>query len=164
MPAQDIAPEWRSLQAELTPGSVIVTGTGTGFEQVLLDGRHVLRADEPVSVGGADAGPNPYELLLMALGACTSMTLEMYARRKNWPLQRAIVRLSHAKAYAEDCAACEKPGAMLDRITRTVELVGALDAAQRARLLQIAELCPVHKTLTGKIEIRTTLVEAGGAG
>jgi putative redox protein len=160
MAANETAPDWQRWQAGLAPGTVLVAGTGTGFEQVLLDGRHMLHADEPASVGGADAGPNPYELLLMALGACTSMTIEMYARRKVWPLERALVRLSHAKAYAEDCIDCEKAGAKLDRITRTIELVGPLDAAQRARLLQIAELCPVHKTLTGKIEIRTTLVEA----
>jgi putative redox protein len=146
-------------QAGLAPGEVLVAGTGAGFEQRLLDGRHALVADEPASAGGADAGPNPYELLLMALGACTSMTLEMYARRKSWPLERAVVRLGHAKVYAEDCADCEEKGAKLDRITRVIELVGPLDAAQRARLLQIAELCPVHKTLTGKIEIRTTLAE-----
>lgn len=145
------------LQASLVPGAVLVVGTGAGYEQKLLDGRHVLVADEPASVGGRDAGPNPYELLLMALGACTSMTLEMYARRKKWPLERAVVRLSHERTYPEDCADCEEKGAKIDRITRTIELVGALDEEQRARLLQIAELCPVHKTLTGKIEIRTTL-------
>jgi putative redox protein len=151
--------DWQRLQAGLAPGEVLVAGTGAGFAQALLDGRHMLRADEPASAGGADSGPNPYELLLMALGACTSMTIEMYARRKAWPLARALVRLSHAKAYAEDCADCESPGTKLDRITRRIELVGPLDVAQRARLLQIAELCPVHKTLTGRIEIRTTLAE-----
>jgi putative redox protein len=153
------AAEPQRWQAELAPGTVLVAGTGAGFEQMLLDGRHILRADEPASAGGADAGPNPYELLLMALGACTSMTLEMYARRKNWPLERALVRLTHGKEYAEDCVHCEEKGAKLDRITRVIELVGPLDAAQRLRLLQIAEQCPVHKTLTGKIEIRTTLAE-----
>jgi putative redox protein len=160
MVQSDAAADWRRWQEGLAPGTVLVAGTGAGFEQVLLDGRHILTADEPASAGGADAGPNPYELLLMALGACTSMTLEMYARRKKWPLERALVRLTHAKAYAEDCAHCEEQGAKLDRIARVIELVGPLDAAQRARLLQIAELCPVHKTLTGKIEIRTTLAES----
>jgi putative redox protein len=160
MVAERTNPEdWQRWQAGLAPGEVLVAGTGAGFGQALLDGRHMLQADEPASAGGADAGPNPYELLLMALGACTSMTIEMYARRKAWPLERALVRLSHAKTHAEDCVDCEKSGAKIDRITRSIELVGALDAAQRKRLLEIAELCPVHKTLTGRIEIRTTLVE-----
>jgi putative redox protein len=92
--------DWRSLQSEINPESVLVTSTGTGpFEQVLLDGRHVLTADEPATVGGGDAGPGPYELLLMALGACTSMTVKMYATHKSWPLEGVEVRLHHRKTY-----------------------------------------------------------------
>jgi putative redox protein len=148
----------QELQSTIAPGTVIVTDSGDGpLGQALLDGRHVLTADEPVAVGGRDGGPNPYELLLMSLGACTSMTLRLYANRKTWPLERVVVRLSHAKVHAEDCADCETRPAMIDRIERTIELVGALDETQRTRLLQIAELCPVHRTLTGKIDIRTTL-------
>jgi putative redox protein len=151
----------QELQSTITTGTVVVTDSGTGpLGQTLLDGRHVLAADEPVAVGGMDGGPNPYELLLMALGSCTSMTLRLYANRKSWPLERVVVRLSHAKVHALDCAECESRPAMIDRIERTIELVGALDASQRARLLQIAELCPVHRTLTSKSDIRTTLIDS----
>ncbi len=149
------------LQSTIGPGTVVVTDSGEGpLGQSLLDGRHVLAADEPVAVGGKDGGPNPYELLLMSLGACTSMTLRLYADRKQWPLEHVVVRLRHGKVHAEDCANCESRPAMIDRIERDITLVGALDETQRARLLQIAELCPVHRTLTGKIEIRTALTDA----
>ena len=132
--------------------------SGREFLQAILDGRHRLVADEPVSAGGGDAGPNPYELLLMSLGSCTSMTLHMYAGRKKWPLEQVVVRLRHSKVYAEDCAECEKSKSMIDRIDRAIELVGALDAEQRSRLVQIANQCPVHRTLSSKIDIRTTAV------
>lgn len=148
-----------SLQTLATGGTVVVASTGQGaFEQAILDGRHRLVADEPVSAGGGDAGPNPYELLLMSLGSCTSMTLHMYAGRKKWPLEQVVVRLRHSKVYAEDCAECEKSKSMIDRIDRAIELVGALDAEQRSRLVQIANQCPVHRTLSSKIDIRTTAV------
>ena len=148
-----------ALQALATGGTVVVASTGNGaFEQVLLDGRHTLIGDEPKAVGGGDAGPGPYELLLMSLGSCTSMTVHMYATRKQWPLEQVVVRLRHAKVYAEDCADCEKPTAKIDRIDRAIEFVGALDGEQRSRLLQIANQCPVHRTLQSKIEIRTTAV------
>jgi putative redox protein len=150
----------QELQSTIAPGMVVVTDSGAGpLGQALLDGRHVLAAAEPVAAGGMDSGPNPYELLLMALGGCTSMTLRLYANRKGWPLERVVVRLSHAKVHALDCAECESRPAMIDRIERTIELVGALDATQRTRLLQIAEQCPVHRTLTSKIDIRTTLTD-----
>jgi putative redox protein len=150
----------QELQSTIAPGMVVVTDSGAGpLGQALLDGRHVLAADEPVAAGGMDSGPNPYELLLMALGGCTSMTLRLYANRKGWPLERVVVRLSHAKVHALDCAECESRPAMIDRIECTIELVGALDATQRTRLLQIAEQCPVHRTLTSKIDIRTTLTD-----
>jgi putative redox protein len=149
---------WQRLQETVEPGTVVVTDTGDGeFEQALLDGRHMLRADEPVSAGGGDSGPSPYELLLMALGACTSMTLRMYATRKDLPLEGVVVRLSHAKRHAEDCAACEKSSARLDHIERKIELIGPLDATQRTRLLEIAEMCPVHRTLQSDIRIETRL-------
>ena len=153
--------ERHRLQSSIAPGSVIVADTGNSpFEQILLDGRHVLRADEPVAVGGKDSGPGPYELLLMALGACTSMTLRMYATRSQWPLENVVVRLSHAKVHAADCQDCESERALLDRIDRSIELIGPLDATQRTRLLQIADMCPVHRTLTSKIDVRTELVAA----
>ena len=149
-----------ALQALATGGTVVVASTGQGkFEQVLLDGRHSLIADEPASAGGADVGPGPYELLLMSLGSCTSMTLHLYATRKQWPLEQVVVRLRHSKVHAEDCADCEdNPKAMIDRIDRALEFVGALDADQRSRLLQIANQCPVHRTLSSKIDIKTTAV------
>jgi putative redox protein len=148
-----------TLQQEVTPGSVIVASTGHGaFEQALLDGRHRLVADEPVSAGGGDAGPGPYELLLMALGSCTSMTVHLYAERKHWPLQQVIVKLRHERVYVEDCAHCDDPKARIDRIHKSIELIGALDETQRARLVEIAGHCPVHRTLTSTIDIRTELV------
>jgi putative redox protein len=148
-----------ALQSIVPPGSVIVAETGNGkFEQALLDGRHSLVADEPRAVGGGDAGPGPYELLLMSLGSCTSMTLRLYADRKKWPLEGVTVRLTHAKVHEVDCENCEKPGALLDRITRTIELAGPLDADQRQRLREIADMCPVHRTLTSKITIVTEMV------
>jgi putative redox protein len=148
-----------ALQAMVKPGTVVVASTGAGpFDQIMLDGRHSLRADEPVSAGGGDAGPNPYELLLMSLGSCTSMTVHMYAARKQWPLDQVIVQLRHQRRYVEDCADCEKPSAMLDHIDRTITVAGALDDAQRARLLEIADHCPVHRTLTSKIIVKTMLV------
>ena len=137
--------------------SVIVSGGATGFAQVIEAGRHRLVADEPVEAGGTDTGPSPYELLLAALGACTSMTISMYARRKRWPLEGVTVRLQHAKIHAQDCAECETKEGRLDRIEREISLTGPLGAEQRARLLEIANRCPVHRTLVSEIDIRTRL-------
>jgi len=139
-------------------GTVIVRGSASGFAQEIETGRHRLIADEPVEAGGADAGPSPYELLLAALGACTSMTLSMYARRKQWPLEQVTVRLRHDKIHAQDCAECETKEGMLDRIEREISLAGPLDAEQRERLLAIANRCPVHRTLVSEVDIRTRLV------
>jgi putative redox protein len=148
-----------TLQRSIVPGSVIVASTGTGpFEQVLLNGRHTLRADEPAAVGGGDVGPSPYELLLMALGSCTSMTINMYAARKKWTLDQVVVRLRHERVYADDCVNCEDPKSKIDRIWCSIHLAGELDEAQRNRLIEISKQCPVHRTLTNKIDIRTELV------
>ncbi|MEQ8604654.1 MAG: bifunctional alpha/beta hydrolase/OsmC family protein [Marivibrio sp.] len=122
-------------------------------------GRHELGADEPKSMGGRDSGPSPYDYLLASLGACTSMTIRMYADRKGWPLDYAAVRLQHEKVHAEDCADCETEGGKVDVIEREVTLEGELDAAQRAKLLEIADKCPVHRTLHGEIKVRTKLAE-----
>jgi putative redox protein len=138
-------------------GTVVVTGDASGLAQDITVGRHRLTADEPLASGGTDAGPNPYDLLLCALGSCTSMTLALYARRKQWPLRAVTVRLSHSKIYAADCETCETREGQLDRIEREVELVGDLDEGQRARLLEIANRCPVHRTLTSEIDIQTRL-------
>lgn len=145
-------------QETIAPGTVLVVESGEGpLKQYLLDGRHRLIADEPRQAGGSDAGPNPYELLLMSLGACTAMTLRLYARRKQWPLERVAVRLSHARIHADDCAECETKTGFIDRIEREIEIAGPLDAAQRARLMEIADLCPVHRTLTSEINVRSRL-------
>ncbi len=142
------------------PG-VLVRETGRGrFTQEILSGRHVLTADEPVAAGGDDAGPGPYEYLLAALGACTSMTVRMYAQRKGWNLTRVSVRLSHAKIHAQDCADCETKIGLVDRIERDIALEGALSAEQIAALMAIADKCPVHRTLTSEISIVTRRVEA----
>jgi uncharacterized OsmC-like protein len=140
---------------------VTVTGLGTEFAQDIQFGRHHLRADEPVGKGGRDEGPDPYDLLLSALGVCTSMTLGWYARQKNLPLLRVTVHLKHGRIHAADCATCETEAGMLDEIQREIELEGPLDAEQRARLLEIADKCPVHRTLTSEIVIRTRLAESG---
>jgi len=138
--------------------SVIVRGGATGFAQEIETGQHRLAADEPVEAAGTDTGPSPYELLLAALGACTSMTISMYARRKQWPLGGVTVRLQHARIHAQDCAECETKEGMLDRIDREIDLTGPLSAEQRQRLLEIANRCPVHRTLVSEIDIRTRLV------
>ena len=143
---------------ELEAPNVLVTGTAASLAQDIVVGRHRLTADEPAAAGGTDRGAGPYDLLLAALGACTSMTLSLYARRKQWPLVRVIVRLRHAKVYAIDCARCETREGMVDHIERDVELIGNLDLAQRARLLEIANRCPVHRTLTSEVDIQTRLV------
>ncbi|MCU0603645.1 MAG: OsmC family protein, partial [Desulfobacterales bacterium] len=134
------------------------TGPG-GFLTEILANRHSLLADEPAAVGGSDQGPTPFDLLVAALGACTSMTLRMYADRKGWPLEAATVRLKHGKIHAAECETCETREGMLDRIEREIEIEGALEADQKLRLLQIADRCPVHKTLTSEVEITTRLKE-----
>ena len=137
---------------------VIVHGDATGFAQQILAGSHALNADEPPDAGGADSGPSPYDLLLAALGACTSMTVGMYARHKAWPLESVTVRLRHSRVHAADCSTCETKEGMLDRIERDVQLIGALSTEQRAKLLEICNKCPVHRTLSSGIDIQTRLV------
>jgi uncharacterized OsmC-like protein/alpha/beta superfamily hydrolase len=137
-------------------GTVLVRETGNGkFQQEVLSGPHRFLADEPVKVGGLDSGPGPYDLLLAGLGACTSMTLRLYAEHKKLPLERVTVRLTHNKIHAEDCLNCETKEGMVDRIDRNITIEGRLDAEQRKRLLEIADKCPVHRTLESEIEIRT---------
>ena len=141
----------------MASADVIVWGDGNGFAQQIVAGPHRLRGDEPESVGGSDTGPSPYDFLLAALGSCTSMTVRIYARKKNWPLERVTVWLRHSKIYATDCSECETSEGMLDRIERDVRCEGPLSAEQHARLLEIANKCPVHRTLTSEINIRTKL-------
>jgi len=139
-----------------TETTVVVAGVGSGtLTQRITVGDHELLADEPRPTG-EDAGPTPYDLLLGALGACTSMTVRMYAKRKQWPLEQVRVTLRHSRIHAQDCADCETKIGMIDHIDLDVELIGDLDDAQRQRLLLIAERCPVHQTLTSEIRIATT--------
>ncbi|MBT4741548.1 MAG: OsmC family protein, partial [Rhodospirillaceae bacterium] len=143
----------------LPDGQVVVEETGTGqFIQSVQVGAHVLTADEPASVGGDNTGPAPYDYLLAGLGACTSMTLRMYANRKRLPLDKVSVLLSHTKIHADDCADCETKEGKIDEITREITITGDLDDDQRARLLEIADKCPVHRTLEREVKVRTALV------
>jgi len=135
-----------------------VRGDGVSFAQKIVAGSHHLTADEPAAAGGTNSGPTPYDLLLAALGACTSMTVGMYARRKSWPLESVTVRLRHSRIYAADCADCETKEGMLDRIERNVQFIGALTDEQRAKLLEISNKCPVHRTLSSEVDIQTRLV------
>jgi putative redox protein len=138
------------------PGTVMVRETRRGlFQQEITVGSHRFLADEPEKAGGMDSGPGPYDLLLAGLGACTSMTLRLYADRKKVPLEQTVVRLHHNKIHATDCAECETKEGMIDRIERVITFVGNLDAEQRARLMEIADKCPVHRTLESEINIRT---------
>jgi len=135
--------------------SVVVRGSAAGFAQEVVAGPHRMAADEPVSVGGTDTGPSPYDFLLAALGACTSITVGMYARRKGWPLEEVAVNLRHRKIHASDCAECETREGMLDRIELDLHLSGSLTNEQRSKLLEIANKCPVHRTLTSEVVIAT---------
>jgi uncharacterized OsmC-like protein len=150
------------IAGDMPPGTVVVRETDRGqFQQEVISGPHRLLADEPVNVGGLDSGPGPYEFLLAALGACTSMTLRLYADRKQLPLTRTEVRLRHERIYATDCAECETKAGMIDRIERAITLEGDLNAEQRARLMEIADKCPVHRTLKSEVDIRTVEELAG---
>lgn len=143
------------------PGTVLVAETREGkFQQLIsVGGKHLLTADEPVTYGGDDSGPGPYDFLLAGLGACTSMTLRLYAERKGLALERVQVTLRHDKIHAEDCATCETKEGMVDRIERVIELQGDLDADARRRLMEIADKCPVHRTLHSEIAIESRLKE-----
>jgi uncharacterized OsmC-like protein len=138
---------------------VVVRGGAESFKQEIIAGKHQLIADEPVSTGGGDAGPDPYDYLLAALGVCTSMTVGFYARRKKIPLENIKVSLWHSRIHAKDCQECETRDGMVDRIDVEVELTGALSAEQRAMLMDIAAKCPVHRTLTSEINIRLRAAE-----
>jgi putative redox protein len=135
----------------------VIVSNESGLAQEIVSGQHRWRADEPAPFG-TDTGPSPYELLLASLGACTSMTVRLYAQRKGFDLERVTVRLQHSRIHAEDCLDCETKQGFLDRIDRKIELAGNLDEAQKRRLIEIAEHCPVHRTLKSEINIRTSLV------
>ena len=139
-------------------GAVVVEETRRGkFQQAIRLGPHRLIADEPASFGGDDTGPNPYDLVLAGLGACTAMTMRLYADKKGIPLERAAVTLRHDKIHAEDCADCETRVGKVDVVERTLALTGDLTTDQRQKLLEIADRCPVHRTLEGEVKVRTGL-------
>lgn len=149
---------------EVSPRPAVVHGSSKGFVQEITVGPHRVIADEPESAGGTDTGVSPYDLLISALGACTSMTVSLYAKRKQWPLEAVTVTLRHSKIHASDCEDCETTTGMLDRIERDITLHGDLSEEQRGRLLEIANKCPVHKTLTSEIDIKTRLEGATDGG
>lgn len=146
----------RAAEAAAQSGAVVVRETRRGrFQQEVTAGRHRFLADEPTAAGGLDSGPSPYDLVLAGLGACTAMTLRLYAERKALPLEEVTVALDHGKIHAADCADCETKEGMIDRIERAITLQGKLDVDQRQRLMEIADKCPVHRTLTSEVDIRT---------
>lgn len=138
---------------------MVVRGDARSFKQEIVAGKHRLLADEPVSAGGSDAGPDPYDYLLAALGVCTSMTVGLYARRKQMPLENITVSLRHSRIYAKDCEECETKEGMLDRINVELDLTGPLSAEQHDKLMEIAAKCPVHSTLTSEINIRLSVAQ-----
>jgi uncharacterized OsmC-like protein/alpha-beta hydrolase superfamily lysophospholipase len=142
------------------PRHVVVRETrDSKFQQMVVVGPHRMLADEPLAAGGQDTGPGPYDFLLAGLGACTSMTMRMYADLKKLPMERVTVALRHSKIYAKDCEECETRDGKLDQIERVIGIEGALDADQRKRLMEIADKCPVHRTLTSEIRIVTKAAE-----
>ena len=148
--------EKENRKADSTDSRMVVR-TERGFRTAITVRGHELIADEPESVGGTGMGPDPYDYLLAALGSCTSMTIRMYADRKKWPLESVVVRLKHQKIHAEDCRECETKSGKVDIIEREIELIGPLDKEQRERLLEIANRCPVHRTLHSEIVVRSIL-------
>lgn len=156
--ASRFLPEDRAPAADAEAGAVVVAENGIGpFGQDIAAGDHRLSADEPASVGGLDRGPTPYQLLSSALGTCTTMTLRMYAARKQWPLERATVTVRQEKIHAADCAECETGEGKIDSFVREIELAGDLDREQRDKLLEIADKCPVHRTLHREVRVTTRL-------
>lgn len=153
----DLAAAQPATPSTEAPRHVVVRETrASKFQQTVTTGPHRMIADEPIAVGGQDSGPGPYDLLLAGLGACTSMTMRMYADRKSLPLDRVTVTLTHSKIHANDCAECETRDGMLDQIDRVISIEGStLDTEQRQRLMEIADKCPVHRTLKSEIRIVT---------
>ena len=150
----------KTAVANPAPGIVVVSETGASkLQNIIAAGKHRVLADEPLDVGGMDSGPGPYDFLLGALGACTSMTMRLYAERKSIPLTRITVTLKHSRIHAQDCEECETREGMISKIDRTIAMEGNLDAEQRKKLMEIADKCPVHRTLTSEIKIVTSAVE-----
>ena len=144
--------------AEKTEPHAIVRGDAKGFVQSVQIGSHQITPDEPVSYGGTDKGPSPYDLILAALGSCTSMTIGLYARKRGWPVDKITVSLWHTKIHAHDCDDCETKEGRIDRIEMEIHLDGPLTDEQRAKLMEVANKCPVHQTLTSEINIKARAV------
>jgi putative redox protein len=165
--AGKVISSWAQRYLELPEGPLLQTDQQVvasldaqdGFTTSMKLGKHYLTADEPMEVGGNDFGPSPYELVSAALSACTAMTVQMYAKRKGWPLENIEVHTSYGKSYAIDCEACESTEAKIDTFQRTIKLTGALDAGQIKRVLEIADKCPVHRTLHSETQIITKLID-----
>jgi len=151
--------EQEAAAPEVGRGEVEVRGGERGLTEEVWTRSHSFYSDEPTEDGGDDLGPSPYDLLLAALGSCTAMTLRLYAERKGWPLEAVKVRLSHARIHARDCEECESEEGKISRIERKISVVGDLAGEQKERLLEIANRCPVHRTLTHEISIKSDLVE-----
>jgi uncharacterized OsmC-like protein len=143
-----------STQTGNRTADIVVRGDARSFKQEIVAGKHRLLADEPLTAGGGDAGPDPYDYLLTSLAVCTSMTIGFYARRNQLPLENITVSLWHSRIHARDCEDCDTKDGMVDRIDVEVELTGSLTAEQHANLMEIAAKCPVHRTLTSEINIR----------
>lgn len=141
-----------------TPSLVSVETASGKFQQTVRVGKHIFLADEPESFGGSDSGPSPYDLLLAALGSCTSMTMKMYADRKGIPLEGVLIELEHSREHVEDCRSCNNDDNRIDVIDRSITLEGDLTEEQRQKLFEIAQKCPVHRTLENRIDIHTTEV------
>jgi putative redox protein len=150
----DPTPSTAGESANPKPPDVVVHGNARGFLQEVVSGKHRLQADEPALYGGGDQAPGPYDYLLIGLGVCTSMTIGLYARRTQIPLENITVALRHLRIHAKDCEECETKQGMLDRIDLEIELTGALTPEQHARLMAVAAKCPVHRTLKSEIDIR----------
>lgn len=148
-----------SAQTDNNRPHIVVRGDASSFKQEIIAGQHHLVADEPVTAGGGDAGPDPYDYLLASLGVCTSMTIGFYARRTKLPLDRITVSLWHSRIHAMDCEECETKEGTLDRIEMEIEVTGSLTPEQHKKLMEIAAKCPIHRTLTSEINIRTRAVE-----
>ncbi len=137
---------------------VIVRGSAGGFLQEATAGKYTFQVDEPISAGGTESAPDPYDYLLAALGSCTSMTVGWYARRQKIPLENVTVRLRHSRIHARDCEACETKAGLLDRIDLDVQFAGPITPEQHAKLMEVAAKCPVHRTLKSEIDIRLRAV------
>lgn len=145
-------------ERKVASGHLVVSERDRKFSQLIQSDDHQWVADEPSSVGGSNLGPDPYEHLLAALGACTAMTMRMYANRKKWPVENISIELDHARDHGADCSECDEEHKQIDVITRSISITGDLDDEQRNRIMEIADKCPVHRTMHNKLVVKTNVV------